>query len=271
MRAALGACVLTWALACGGALRADGLDALFTALRMSETLETLRDEGVGDAESILPKTSDGVIADLHLQQVEAAFDLALMERDMRDALEEYLDPEMTIRAVEFFESDVGQSLISLELSARRAIMDEEIESLAMATWEKRAAENDPHIIAIRKFVRVNDLVNLNAAGTMVARYEYMHGLATGSGTPIDEDALLADIWDSEDSIVEETESWLTAYLLLAYGSVPTSDIDAYTAFSREASGQALNFAIFHGFETSYRRISFELGRISGHAAAAGDL
>ncbi|MGV6848608.1 MAG: DUF2059 domain-containing protein [Marinibacterium sp.] len=261
-------CVVAWP----GPVRAQPVEDLASVLRIDDLMGLVREEGLRNAAEILPKTASGTVSDPILRAAVDVFDPVGMQADMREALELRMSPAQMRDAVAFFSAPAGRNLIELELSARRAIMDPQIEEIARAAWQERSGREDDALVdAIRRFVRINDLITRNAGATMVARYEYLQGLAEGGGKVIDEDAALMEIWAHEPEVVKETESWLMGYLLLAYGPVPVADIEAYNEFSLDPAGEALNDAIFAGFETSYRRIARALGRIAGEAGAARDL
>ncbi len=273
MQRLIAAAVVTLGLAfsAASATIAEPMDDLVDALRIDDLMKIVRDEGLANAADILPRAPSGEISDSVMQAAIDTFDAETMQAEMRAALAAHLDTDKMAEVTAFFRSEAGKTLVNMELSARRAIMDSDIEEVARSNWENRREDKDAHIEAIRRYAQVNDLVERNTAGAMIARYEFLQGLAYGSGKAIDEDAALADIWEREREILVDTESWLMGYLLLAYGPVPTDAVKAYTTFSLRPAGEALNLALFDGFEVTYRRISYELGRLAGQAATARDL
>ena len=182
-----------------------------------------------------------------------------------------LGPDDLDAATAFFESAAGQALVELELQARAAIANSDVEAAARAHWAERQDETGEEIRNLKRFAEVNGLVDRNTTSTMTARYHFMRGLADGTGQRADEGEILAGIWRREAEIRADTEGWLMGYLLLAYGPAEPEDLEAYVAFSETPAGAAVNAALFDGFAVAYERISYGLGLVAGRSAAAQEL
>ena len=83
--------------------------------------------------------------------------------------------------------------------------------------------------------------------------------------------IVTDVWGQEPEVRQDTESWLLAFLVMAYAPLPSGDLQAYTEFSQSPAGRALNAALFAGFETLYRDISYALGLMAGQGMQGSDL
>ncbi|MEM8728576.1 MAG: hypothetical protein AAGF79_01565, partial [Pseudomonadota bacterium] len=194
-----------------------------------------------------------------------------IETELQSEIADLMPPDQLAEAITFFESPAGVALVELELVARAAISDDDVESLARAEWAARADSDDPQVALIRSFAEVNGLLERNTTATMTARYHFMRGLNEGAGRPVSDDEILAQIWAREPQIRADTEGWLMGYLLLAYGPSKLDDLRAYVAFSKSPPGQALNAALFDGFDVAYGRISYGLGLVTGQASMQQDL
>ena len=88
---------------------------------------------------------------------------------------------------------------------------------------------------------------------------------------LDDRAILADVWSGEEETRADTESWLFGFLLMAYRPLSDVEMADYNAFSRTGAGQALNAALFEGFEVMYRDISHALGLAAAQAMSFSEL
>ncbi|WP_272007364.1 DUF2059 domain-containing protein [Roseovarius sp. ZX-A-9] len=184
----------------------------------------------------------------------------LVEAELGKALEGTdLDPLLT-----FFGSDLGANVIALELAARRALMDPEIEEAAMVRSARLRASEDPVVGPIEMIITEGDLIELNVAGALNSNMMFLRGLVDGGAFEMTEDDILRDVWAQEEESRAETEDWLHAFLLLAYDPLSFDDLAAYAALYRSPEGQALNMALF----TSYNRMYDELSYLLGQAVAA---
>ena len=61
------------------------------------------------------------------------------------------------------------------------------------------------------------------------------------------------------------------FLLMAFNPLNDAELQAYIDYSQSSSGQALNAALFEGFDARYREISYELGRLIAGISTASDL
>jgi hypothetical protein len=159
----------------------------------------------------------------------------------------------------------------METAARRAMNLAEVEAAAVAAYVDLRAEPDARLELIDRFVEVNDLADRNISAAMTASLQFSRGLNDGRFFERNEADILADVWAQEPEIRRDTEQWLYGYLLLAYQPLPLEDLEAYVAFSRTGPGEAMNAALFAGFEHMYNDISYALGRAIALSAAGSAL
>jgi hypothetical protein len=173
----------------------------------------------------------------------------------------------------FFESDLGRRVVTLEVSARRAMLDEAVDDAAKATMQSMMAKSDPRLALIRDFIEAGDLIEANVAGGLNANLGFYRGMVAGGAIAeaTDEAAMLADVWGQEATIRHDTTEWLLSYLALAYQPLSDEDLVAYTAFSESPAGRSLNAALFAAFDAMFVDVSQELGHAAAVKMAGQDL
>ncbi len=174
---------------------------------------------------------------------------------------------------DFFTSDLGKRVTVLEISARRALLDEAVEDASRLKYDEMRAAGDPRIALVEEFVSVNGLIEANVSGAMNANYAFYQGLGdVGALAPeMSEDDIIGEIWSQEDAIRDETDVWIHSYLVMAYAPLAESEMRDYIAFSQSEAGRALNAALFAGFDAVFVDVSRQLGQAAGRILAGRDL
>ncbi|WP_246039823.1 DUF2059 domain-containing protein [Sulfitobacter sabulilitoris] len=244
---------------------------LMERLHLAEIVDIMRDEGLDYAQSLDEDMLAGQGGAFWNAQVTRIYDRARMMEMVREGLRNGLSPQQVDRALLFFDSDLGRRIVTLEVAARAAMVDEAVEEAARGTYLRLRNEHDPRLDPIDRFVAANDLLDRNVTGAMTSNMQFYRGIAEGGAIDMTEQEMLADVWEQEQAIRDDTEGWLYGYLLLAYEPLETGDIEEYVAFSQTATGRALNAALFAGFEAMYRDISYALGRAVALSAHSSDL
>lgn len=259
MKAAMLSCVLAVApvLAAADAK----LTRLYDLIAVDAYNQIIRDEGLRGADE-LAFDMIGRAADApFLEQIDRIYDVDRLADSTRAALERGLDDDDIASALAYFETASAQRIVELEVAARRAISDEDVETAARAAWA-RADEDRPWLVArIREISQANDLLERNVAGALNSNLQFFKGLADGGGLEMTEQDMLAEVWGQEEDIRAETRDWLGAYLLLSYDPLSEADLDAYHTFWLTDAGKALNAAMFDGFDRAFDDISYATGRI----------
>lgn len=248
-------------------------EAVIELLRLDEVLEIMRVEGMEHGEAI----GAGLVA----AQDEAAWAAAVrriydperMRATMAEGLDDALpsDPGMIGHVEGFFTSDLGRRVLELEVSARRAMLDDAVEELARAGWSELEEEDGPRAAALRRFVAVGDLVEQNVVGGLNSTYAFYAGLRDSGAGGIDGAGMLDDVRGQEAAIRAEVDEWLHAYLALAFGPLEPAELEAYTAFFDTPSGRVLNAALFEGFNGMFEALSRQLGQAAGGLMLGEDL
>lgn len=250
-------------LVAGGAQAQEGAErlALYDALGLPAMFEIMQEEGVAYGEQIeidlFPERGGSDWEAL----VARIYDRDVMQSDVYNVLEEQLSEADIEAMLDFFTSDLGETIIGYEVAARRALLDDEIEAASEEAAALAIADETPRYLQVRNYVEANDLIETNIVGSMNSSYAFYMGLLDGGafGQGLTEDQILSDVWSQEPDIRQSTTEWVYSFLLLAYQPLSDADLDAYIAFSRSDAGQDLNAALFVAFDGMFERISRQLG------------
>lgn len=249
--------------------------ALSDTLMMGRVMQVMRDEGIDYGASL----QDELFPDANTGQwqaaIEAIYDAAAMRArfDAAMAVQLASDEAALTRIEAFFGSDIGQRILTLEIDARAAMMDEAIEDAAKVTASQLAADRDPLIAQVERLARAGDLIEMNVAGALTSNLAFYKGMAEvgafeGAMTEAD---MLAQVWGQEADIRKETEDWLMPYLTMAYKPLSPGDLEAYIAFSESPDGQRMNAAMFAAFDAVFTGISLDLGRAAARQMQGDDI
>lgn len=254
------------------AVHADDVDDLVAALRLDDMVQIMRAEGIIYGEELALEMFANGTSQTWKDQVSHIYDADTMFNQVEAGLRIGLEgtPGLT-DLVAFFQSDLGAKIVSLELDAREAMVEDDIEQAAIETYGALDGTDDPDLVAVTRFVEANDMIAFNVSATLNSFYHFYVGLVDGGASDMTERELLASIWDQEDMIRDDTRDWIYGYLLLAYDLLETSEINAYADLSMTPAGQKLNAALFAGYNTMYDDVSYALGIAAAGQMSAQDL
>lgn len=240
------------------------MTVLVDVLKLAEAAQILRDEGLEHAADLNADMLDGKGGAGWQMQSAAIYDAGPMVESVRAALADELqgpDHAETLETIiDFFASDLGAKIVTLENSARIAIQDSEVEAAARARYAALQGSDDARFAMITAFVESGDMINRNVTAAMNSNYQFLRGLAEGDAVEMTEDEILQSVGSEIDAITEDTVAWLYGYLLLAYHPLNDDELQIYLAFSQTDAGQTLNRGLFDGFGKAYEDISYALGR-----------
>lgn len=236
---------------------------IYDLLRMSEYAAINRDEGMADGIDVASDMLERAPGPALLQQIDHIHDPARVNELLRQRLDKALHPSQRAAVLGFLSSELGLQVMEIELSARRAFSDPDIEEAAITRWHSAQADpgNDALLKGVDTFSDLLDLVERNVAGALNAQMMFFNGLADGGAIEMTEADILAQVWGQEADMRTETEDWLGGYLFLAYGALSADEFSAYLLFSQSPAGQALNNALFAAFNALYDEQSYALGRV----------
>jgi hypothetical protein len=234
---------------------------LYAALQLPEILEVMRQEGISYGAKIGEDLFPVAIDPDWSAQVELIYDISRMRAQSEAAFTAELAGADVPAMLAFFTTEPGQSFSMLEVSARRAQLDEAVEATSKDTAAMAMADNTPRYQLIRRFAEANDLIETNVVGALNSNYAFYQGLMQGGAAQpgLTDDEVLASVWDQEPEIRRTTTEWVMSFLLMAYQPLSDADLEAYIAFSETPAGADLNRAVFNAFDQMFIDISRELG------------
>ncbi|MEE9427278.1 MAG: DUF2059 domain-containing protein [Paracoccaceae bacterium] len=246
---------------------------LAEALGLPEIIEVMREEGINYGDDLAEGMFEGRSYGGWQQSVENIYDVDRMGDVALTGFGAELNKASITEITDFFESDLGVEIIALEISARRALMDDAVDEANKERVAAMIAGQHPRIELLQQFIDVNDLLETNVVGALNSNFSFYTGLVDGGAysEPITEDKILSDVWEQEVEIRADTNEWLFGFLSLAYTPLSDADLVAYIEFSESQAGQMLNTALFAGFDTMFAGISHSLGLAAAKIMASEDL
>ena len=250
---------------------AEPVDDLMEALAVDRVVAVMRDEGLSYADELagdmLPSGADAEWR----ETAERIYDADRMEQSVRAGFAGSLGEADLQPLIDFFGSDLGSRIVDLEIGAREAMVEPAVEEAAREEYRDLAGSDAPRLAQIGDFVEANDLVEQNVTGALNASLAFYRGLGSGGALDIPEEEMLADVWAQEPATREDTTEWLYAYLLMAYEPLSEDELGRYVDLSRSEEGEALNRALFAGFNDMYNEISYAMGLAAARQMAQTDL
>ena len=251
------------------------IKAFSKALMIGDVLDVMRAEGIANSIELSDSLFPGENAAAWAAVVSMIYDTGKMHSRFDAALAVAVgnDSETLKAAQVFFASDLGQQIMTLEIAARRTLLNKAAEATAKESWAGLVAEKAARADHIIRFGGANDLIESNVMGALNANLAFYRGLsgARGFGDAMSEDQMLAEVWGQELDIRRDTTEWLYPFLSLAYKPLTDAELDRYTAFSETDAGQKINAAIFVAFDAVMGAISADLGQAAGRLMAGQDI
>lgn len=251
-----------------------GVADLSAALRLGDIVDVMREEGLAYADTMRADMFPDAAAAPWLARVDAVYDADRITAAFDVALAEKLADATDIDAMTgFFTSDLGQKIVTLEIDARRALIDEGVQETARDTWDAQQAKGGARVDLIASYVQVNDMVERNVMGTLNSNLEFYRGMAAAGGqmAQMGESDMLAEVWAQEEQIRTEAEDWVFPFLAMAYAPLTDAELQAYVDFCKSAAGQRLNAALFDAFDVVFADISRQLGLAAGQQMQGQDI
>lgn len=249
----------------------EATDKLLNALGMEKMVELMRQEGLLYAVELGDEMLPGGYSKSWGDVVSRVYDTQSMEISVRRGFAQGLEGVDLSALEDFFYSPRGEVIVSLELSAREAMMDSAIEEEAKETARAFERAGDDAFLLVDDFVKAGDLLEANVVGALNSNIQFYHGLVDGGAFELSEAEIVADVWDQEDQTREETREWLYGFLIMAYTPLEPGTLEAYTALSKTKEGKALTSALFEGFDSMYGDISYALGLAAARAMQAEEI
>lgn len=244
---------------------------LARVLKVDEVSAILRDEGVRYGTELEADMLGGQGGRYFQDRLAALYDADAMGAAPTKALAQTLNNDEMQAVIDFFDTKEGQRILTLENAGRVAMADPAVEDLARATYQDLVGSDDPHLVAVERFIETNDLIERNVTSGLDSNYHFLRGLVEGGGAKMGEREIASEVWAQEDEMRADTTSWIYGFLLMAYQPLTGDTLQSYSDFSASVAGQALNKALFIGFEQIYNEISYELGLAVAQAMNGSDI
>ena len=247
--------------------------ALLDAMDMRALMEVMHLEGQDYGRMLEDELFPGRGGAAWSAIVSQTYDPNRMLDRFADRFDAELEGADIAAMTDFFASDRGQRIVSYEITAREALLEEGIEEAAKETWRLREEEGDARLALVKEFIEANDLVESNVRGAMNANYAFYIGLLDGNAFPrqLSEEQVLADVWSQEDDIRDDTVEWVHSYLLMAYQPLSDEDLEVYIEMARTEAGRDLNRALFAAFDDVFVDISGTLGLAAARFISGQDI
>lgn len=244
------------------------------AMQIGPMLEVMQAEGISYGEDLADDMLGGS-SDRWSAIVSRIYDRQAMEAAFtaRFATELAAIPDDLPVIEAFFASETGQKIVTLEIEARRAMMDDAVDDAAKVLMQDMVADKDPRLEMLQDFVTAGDLEEQNVVGTMNANFAFMQGMAAAGGpaAQMTEADMLADVWSREAEVRASTREWLYSYFALAYQPLDDAELQAYTDFWESPSGKRASAALFQAFDEVFVSISRDLGQAAAVQMQGDDI
>ncbi len=236
------------------------MSVLVDVLKLREAAAILAAEGVDQAQALNEDMLGGQGGAGWALQVEHIYEPSRMVELVRAELQAELAGEALEAVIAFYDSELGTEIVELENAARVAIQDPEVEDAARMRYATLLEEDDERLKLVTELIDSGDMISLNVTSAMNSDVQFYKGLADGDAIEMSEAEILDDVVGGLEEVTEDTTSWLSSYMLLAYHPLSDEELQTYIAFSETGPGQALNRALFAGFGKAFEDISYALGR-----------
>jgi hypothetical protein len=260
LRRIAGICAVALWSSVSVAQEAAPIDRMMKAMRIADTIEVMREEGRRYGADVATEMLPGADKDSWQKTVMRIHDPERMQRLIRQGFETALTAAEMQEVTAFYNGDPGAEIVALEVAARRAFLDANIEEQARA----RHAAEDPEDSRLRaqvdQMIAESDLIERNVAGAMNSTMMFYRGMMDGGELDMTQDDMLADLWSQEEAFRADSENWLGGFLLMAYDPLPEEDLNRYLTFWQSDAGRALNSGLFMAFDRMYEELSYLMGQ-----------
>lgn len=249
------------------------VDSLLDALGMPQMIEIMREEGLAYGQTLAVDMLPGGPTDEWALAVSAIYDTEMMYEEVRGAFGEAVEGDDIDAMLAFFTTEQGEKIINLEVSARRALLDEAVEDASKENAAIAMMDDTPRYRMVAEYVAVNDLIESNVVGALNSSYAFYMGLIDGGAMPagVTAETALQDVWAQEPEVRSETTEWVYSFLMMAYQPLSDDELQAYIEFSKTEAGQDMTSALFFAFAGMFDDISRGLGLASSRFMISQEL
>ena len=249
----------------------EATDRLLASLGMERMIDLMREEGQSYAVELAEEMLPGGYSENWGAVVSRIYSTEAMQTSVRRGFANALQDVDIAPLQAFFDAPMGKTIVTLELSAREAMMDDAIEEHAKEQARAYERAGDDAFVLVDDFVKAGDLLEANVVGAMNSNMQFYRGLVDGGAFELSEEQILADVWEQEQETRADTRDWLYGFLIMAYSPLAPGELELYTELSKTAEGAAMNAALFEGFDSMYSYISYALGLAAARAMKVEDI
>ena len=262
---------LIWGPVQAQTIQAEEPKQVLRALGLSDVIAVMRQEGLAQGADMSGALLPSGAASDWQRSLEMIYNLDRMENTVTRRFSKELGDVDMAPVLGFLTSPTGQRLVALELSAREAMMEGDIEQAARAAFRALDEKSDARLTVLNDFVRANDLVEANVTSALNANYAYYRGLHKSGALGMSDQQMLEQVWSGEAEARIDINEWVFAFLLMAYTPLGEDVVAEYAALSQTEAGKRMNRALFAGFDEMFRDISFALGMATGRILQTQEL
>ncbi|MEM8576906.1 MAG: DUF2059 domain-containing protein [Pseudomonadota bacterium] len=245
---------------------AQGAADLSQALRLPELARILSTEAVRTGGDIDAEMLGGEGGPVFAKQIEAINDPARLSEEVATMLAGALSEADQRAILAFTQSPQGQRAIELELAARQAFLDPEVEAFARAQ-----VDSGPHAAAIDRLIAAGDMVGQNQETAVLTTEGFYRGLREGGAVDMS-DAEITDLAQEQAAGGEaDTRDWLAAFFTLAYSPLPAEEMEVLVAFWETDVGLRFSDALYDAFDAAYGSRWFSMGQAAALFLSAEDI
>tara|TARA_B100000674_G_scaffold8406_1_gene6489 strand:- start:1112 stop:1990 length:879 start_codon:yes stop_codon:yes gene_type:complete len=251
--------------------KADAISDLYDALQMDRVNEIIRVEGIRDAKDTGEAYLSANSAKRFVDQAKSVYQLESMEQDFKRLLTENLSTADANEILLFYQLPIGKLASELEVSARVAISETEIEEMAKTELKEAKALNNRRLDDIGSVIKTLELVEQNLIGAYAAQFAFMNELSKLGVLELTRQEMIDIITNDEEKLKGEILEWLMAFSHMAYAPMSDEEFSVYNDFSKSDLGIVLNKALFSAYNEMAKDQSQRLANILGEFMKSEDL
>lgn len=246
---------------------ADAVSArLLEAIQMPRLLAQLATEAEASAGDLDEDFLQGQGGDLVLTTARRLNAPSRVQPILEAEITRLMSRDHRLAVTSFFESELGQRIVDLEIAARIAIDDEAL----FEAVQGRVADTGVRPL-IAEIIETSDLVERNVADGIAILEQFYRGRQAGGMTDLTGPEIGGFLGELEEGIRIETQSWLDGFMTLAYSPVEDADLQIYADFWKTEAGKAFDEALFAAFRKSMSDNSFAMGQLIGRIQASDEI
>ena len=258
-------------ICCACFARADAISDLYDALQMDRVNEIIRVEGIRDAQGTGEAYLSANSVQRFVDQAKSVYQLDIMEKDFKRLLTENLSTSDANEILLFYRRPIGKIASELEVSARVAISETEIEEMAKTKLREATALKNTRLDEIESVIKTLELVEQNLIGAYAAQFAFMYELSKLGVLELSRQEMIDIITNDEEKLKGEILEWLMAFSHMAYAPMSDEEFSVYNDFSKSDLGIALNKALFSVYNEMAKDQSQSLANILGEFMKSEDL